>query len=99
MNKSRVATYRQHQMKKLSDASKKNAESLEKLAKANRPTVEKAQRASNTAENSANVTEQERQKIITDAIAATYKEIHSIQEANDMNRLLRKAVKLVQSHG
>ena len=39
---------------------------------------------------------QERQKIITDAIAATYKEIHSIQEANDMNRLLRKAVKLVR---
>lgn len=48
------------------------------------------------AKKSANVTEQERQKIITDAIAATYKEIHSIQEANDMNRLLRKAVKLVR---
>lgn len=83
------------QMKKLTDASKKNAESLEKLAKAE-ATVEKAQRASNTAKKSANVTEQERQKIITDAIAATYKEIHSIQEANDMNRLLRKAVKLVR---
>lgn len=82
-------------MKKLTDASKKNAESLEKLAKAE-ATVEKAQRASNTAKKSANVTEQERQKIITDAIAATYKEIHSIQEANDMNRLLRKAVKLVR---
>ena len=73
------------QMKKLTDASKKNAESLEKLAKAE-ATVEKAQRASNTAKKSANVTEQERQKII----------IHSIQEANDMNRLLRKAVKLVR---
>lgn len=83
------------QMKKLTDASKKNAESLEKLAKAE-ATVEKAQRTSNTAKKSANVTEQERQKIITDAIAATYKEIHSIQEANDMNRLLRKAVKLVR---
>lgn len=83
------------QMKKLTDASKKNAESLEKLAKAE-ATVEKAQRASNTAKKSANVTEQERQKIITDAIATTYKEIHSIQEANDMNRLLRKAVKLVR---
>lgn len=83
------------QMKKLTDASKKNAESLEKLAKAE-ATVEKAQRASNTAKKSANVTEQERQKIITDAIAATYKEIHSIQEANDLNRLLRKAVKLVR---
>lgn len=68
---------------------------MEKLAKAE-ATVEKAQRASNTAKKSANVTEQERQKIITDAIAATYKEIHSIQEANDMNRLLRKAVKLVR---
>lgn len=83
------------QMKKLTDASKKNAESLEKLAKAE-ATVEKAKRASNMAKKSANVTEQERQKIITDAIAATYKEIHSIQEANDMNRLLRKAVKLVR---
>lgn len=82
-------------MKKLTDASKKNAESLEKLAKAE-ATVEKAKRASNMAKKSANVTEQERQKIITDAIAATYKEIHSIQEANDMNRLLRKAVKLVR---
>ena len=51
------------QMKKLTDASKKNAESLEKLAKAE-ATVEKAQRASNTAKKSANVTEQERQKII-----------------------------------
>lgn len=68
---------------------------MEKLAKAE-ATVEKAQRASNTAKKSANVTEQERQKIITDAIATTYKEIHSIQEANDMNRLLRKAVKLVR---
>lgn len=68
---------------------------MEKLAKAE-ATVEKAQRTSNTAKKSANVTEQERQKIITDAIAATYKEIHSIQEANDMNRLLRKAVKLVR---
>lgn len=37
-------------MKKLTDASKKNAESLEKLAKAE-ATVEKAQRASNTAKN------------------------------------------------
>lgn len=39
-------------MKKLTDASKKNAESLEKLAKAE-ATVEKAQRASNTAKKSA----------------------------------------------
>lgn len=83
------------QMKKLTDASKKNAESLEKLAKAE-ATVEKAQKASNTTKKSTNVTEQERQKIIADAIAATYKEIHSIQEANDMNKQLRKAVKLVR---
>lgn len=83
------------QIKKLTDASKKNAESLEKLAKAE-ATVEKAQKASNTTKKSTNVTEQERQKIIADAIAATYKEIHSIQEANDMNKQLRKAVKLVR---
>lgn len=83
------------QMKKLTDASKKNAESLEKLAKAE-ATVEKAQRASNTTKKSTNVTEQERQKIIADAISATYKEIHSIQEANDMNKQLRRAVKLVR---
>lgn len=83
------------QMKKLTDASKKNAESLEKLAKAE-ATVEKAQKASNTTKKSTNVTEQERQKIIADAIAATHKEIHSIQEANDMNKQLRRAVKLVR---
>lgn len=83
------------QMKKLTDASKKNAESLEKLAKAE-ATVEKAQKASTTTKKSTNVTEQERQKIIADAIAATYKEVHSIQEANDMNKQLRRAVKLVR---
>lgn len=83
------------EMKRVADAGKKNAESLEKLAKAE-ATVEKAQRASNTTRRSANVSEQERQKIIADAISMTNREIHSIQEANDMNKQLRKAVKLVR---
>lgn len=83
------------QMKKLTDASNKNAESLEKLAKAE-ATVEKAQRVSNATRKATNITEQNRKKIIADAIAATNKEVHSIQEANDMNKQLRKAVKLVR---
>lgn len=83
------------EMKKVTDAGKKNAEALEKLAKAE-ATVEKAQRASNTTRKTTNVTEQERQKIIADAIAATNKEVHSIHEANEMNKQLRHAVKLVR---
>lgn len=83
------------EMKKVTDASRKNAEALEKLAKAE-TTVEKAQRASNTVKRTTNVTEQERHRIIADAIAATNKEVHSIHEANEMNKQLRHAVKLVR---
>ena len=81
--------------KSLADASKKNAEALEKEAKAE-ATLEKARNAGNKSRKDLLLTEEERKKKIQEAIALADREVHSIAEANAVNKELRNAVKLVK---
>lgn len=81
--------------KTLADASKKNAEALEKEAKAE-AALEKARNAGNKTRKSTTLTEDERKKKIQDALALADREVHSIAEANEANKALREAVKLIK---
>ena len=81
--------------KTLADASKKNAEALEKEARAE-ATLEKARKAGNNIKKATVATEEERKKVIQEALVLADKEVHSIAEANEANKQLRKAVKLVK---
>lgn len=81
--------------KTLADASKKNAEALEKEAKAE-AALEKARNAGNKSRKALSLTEEERKKKIQEALVLADKEVHSIAEANEANKQLRKAVKLVK---
>lgn len=83
------------EMKALSDAGAKNAVALEKLAKAEEAAV-KAQNAGNVTRKSTVKTEEDRQRVIKEAIALSNKEVHSIQEANEANTKMRQAVKLLR---
>lgn len=81
--------------KTLADASKKNAEALEKQARAE-ATLEKARKAGNNTRKAAVNTEEERKRVIQEALVLADKEVHSIEEANEANKKLRKAVKLAK---
>lgn len=83
------------EMKALSDAGAKNAIALEKLAKAEEAAV-KAQNAGNATRRGTVKTEEDRQRVIKEAIALSNKEVHSIQEANEANTKMRQAVKLLR---
>lgn len=83
------------EMKGLSDATAKNAAAMEKVAKAE-AAMAKANKAAASSVKDANLSEEERNRIIKEAIELTSKEVHSIQEANEVNKKLRRAVKLVR---
>lgn len=83
------------EMKALTDASSKNAEALEKVAKADLAAA-KAQNVGNTSRKNVIKTEEDRQRVVKEAIALSNKDVHSIQEANEANTKLRQAVKLLR---
>lgn len=83
------------EMKALTDASSKNAEALEKVAKADLAAA-KAQNVGNTSKKNVIKTEEDRQRVVKEAIALSNKNVHSIQEANEANIKLRQAVKLLR---
>lgn len=82
-------------MKQLADVNAKNAVALEKVAKAELAAT-KAQNSGNSTRRNANISEEERLRIIKDAITLTNREVHSIIEAETANKQLRQAVKLLR---
>lgn len=83
------------EMKQLSDVNAKNAAALEKVARAEL-SVTKAQNSGKVSNKNAIVTEEERNRIISEAIKLTNRQVHSIKEAEVVNKQLRQAVKLVR---
>ena len=83
------------EMKQLADVNAKNAAALEKVAKAELAAT-KAQNSGNSTRRNANISEEERLRIIKDAITLTNREVHSIIEAETANKQLRQAVKLLR---
>lgn len=84
------------QMKELSDATQKNAQALERIAKAE-AAAERAQQTSNRTRKNATLSEEERKRVIKEAIELSKQEVHSINEANEVNKKLREAVKMVKT--
>lgn len=83
------------EVKELSKASAEASKAMQQAAKAEEA-MNKAQRAANTTRKSATMTEEERIRFIKEAIALSDKEVHSIDEANEANKRLRQAVKMVR---
>lgn len=83
------------EVKELSKASAEASKAMQQAAKAEEA-MNKAQKASNTTRKSATMTEEERIRIIKEAISLSDKEVHSIEEANEVNKKLRQAVRLVR---
>lgn len=83
------------EVKELSKASAEASKAMQQAAKAEEA-MNKAQKASNTTRKSATMTEDERIRIIKEAISLSDKEVHSIEEANEVNKKLRQAVRLVR---
>lgn len=83
------------EVKELSKASAEASKAMQQAAKAEEA-MNKAQKAANTTRKSATMTEEERIRIIKEAISLSDKEVHSIEEANEVNKKLRQAVRLVR---
>lgn len=83
------------EVKELSKASAEASKAMQQAAKAEEA-MNKAQRAANTTRKSATMTEEERIWTIKEALALADKEVHSIDEANEANKRLRQAVKMVR---
>lgn len=83
------------EVKELSKASAEASKAMQQAAKAEEA-MNKAQRAANTTRKSATMTEEERIRTIKEALALADKEVHSIDEANEANKRLRQAVKMVR---
>lgn len=83
------------EMKKVAAAGAQNAATLEKMAKAE-ATLEKAQSSGLGARKKVTLTEEERLKLIRQALALTNKEVHSKAEATAMNKELRRAVDVLK---
>lgn len=83
------------EVKELSKASAEASKAMQQAAKAEEA-MNKSQKAANTTRKSATVTEEERIRIIKEAISLSDKEVHSIEEANEVNKKLRQAVRLVR---
>lgn len=83
------------EMKQLADVNEKNASALEKVAKAELA-VNKVQNAGSTTRKNVALTEEQRLKVIKDAISLSNREVHSITEAETANKRLRQAVKLIR---
>lgn len=83
------------EVKELSKASAEASKAMQQAAKAEEA-MNKAQRAANTTRKSVTMTEEERIRTIKEALALADKEVHSIDEANEANKRLRQAVKMVR---
>lgn len=83
------------EVKELSKASAEASKAMLQAAKAEEA-MNKAQKAANTTRKAAAMTEEERIRIIKEAISLSDKEVHSIEEANEVNKKLRQAVRLVR---
>ena len=83
------------EVKELSKASAEASKAMQQAAKAEEA-MNKAQKASNTTRKAAAMNEEERIRIIKEAISLSDKEVHSIEEANEVNKKLRQAVRLVR---
>ena len=83
------------EVKELSKATAEASKAVQQAAKAEEA-MNKAQRAANITKNAANMTEEERIRTIKEALAFADKQVHSIDEANEANKRLRQAVKIVR---
>lgn len=83
------------EVKELSKATTEASKAVQQAAKAEEA-YSKAQKASNTTRKAGKLTEEERIKSIKEALVLADKEVHSIDEANEANKRLRQAVKMVR---
>lgn len=83
------------EVKELSKATVEASKAVQQAAKAEEA-MGKAQKAVSTARKAANMTEEERIRTIKEALALADKQVHSIDEANEANKRLRQAVKMVR---
>jgi hypothetical protein len=83
------------EVKELSKATTEASKAVQQAAKAEEA-YNKAQRSANTTRKSSIMTEEERIRTIKEALALADKEVHSIDEANEANKRLRQAVKMVR---
>lgn len=83
------------EVKELSKATVEASKAVQQAAKAEEA-MGKAQKAASTARKAANMTEEERIRTIKEALALADKQVHSIDEANEANKRLRQAVKMVR---
>lgn len=83
------------EVKELSKATAEASKAVQQAAKAEEA-MNKAQRAANTTRKARTMTEEERIRTIKEALALADKQVHSIDEANEANKRLRQAVKMVR---
>lgn len=83
------------EVKELSKATVEASKAVQQAVKAEEA-MNKAQRAANTTRKAATMTEEERIRTIKEALALADKQVHSIDEANEANKRLRQAVKMVR---
>ena len=83
------------EVKELSKATAEASKAVQQAAKAEEA-MNKAQKAANTTRKAATMTEEERIRTIKEALALADKQVHSIDEANEANKRLRQAVKMVR---
>lgn len=81
--------------KKLASATASTTAAVEKAAKVE-VALNRERTKSKASGKSSNLTEEERLRIIREAVELSDKEIHSIDEANSANKRLREAVKLLK---
>ncbi len=83
------------EVRELSKASAEASKAVQQAAKAEEA-LNRAQKSANTSRKAASMTEEERIRVIKEALALVDREVHSIEEANEANRRLRQAVRLVK---
>lgn len=83
------------EVKELSKASAEASKAMQQAAKAEEA-INKAQKSANTTRKAAAMTEEERIRFIKESLELADKEVHSIDEANEANKRLRQAVKMVR---
>jgi hypothetical protein len=84
-----------NEAKELASATASTTAAVEKAAKAE-AALSRERTKSKASGKSSNLTEEERLRIIREAVELSDKEIHSIDEANSANKRLREAVKLLK---
>lgn len=83
------------EVKELSKATVEASKAVQQAVKVEEA-MNKAQKSANTSRKAANMTEEERIRTIKEALALADKQVHSIDEANEANKRLRQAVKMVR---